>query len=460
MLSVESLIVKNGQSTLLGPISLEVPAGEALVIMGETGAGKSLIAQAILGALPKPLSVTGSISLSGTSLESLDRKERELLWGTSIASLPQEPWRALSPLVRSYDQVFESHHHVAGLNAKAACQFTDKDFEKLNLQGAQRKRPGELSGGMGQRVAFAAALAGRAPVLLADEPTKGLDENRKAAVIDILKKIPDRQGSLIVITHDVSVAKSVGGKILVLRDGALVEEGDTKEVLSAPRHDYTRELIEADPSRWEKKAASTAIETFLELDKLVSGRDGSALTKPVDLKVTRGRRVAITGSSGKGKSTLLDTIANLISPISGSIVHHDELKSTDIQKIYQDPPAAFASRVSLKSSLNDVAKLHNVGWQTVEEYLKRLGIGLELLERRPNAVSGGELQRIAIARALIVKPKLILADEPTSRLDPITQKQTMDLLADVANENDTAILLVTHDSTLAENWTEETVSLD
>lgn len=197
----------------------------------------------------------------------------------------------------------------------------------------------------------------------------------------------------------------------------------------------------------------------LELKQLVAGRNGVALTQPLNLSVTAGRRVAITGSSGKGKSTLLDTIANIIEPVGGSIVRHTALSRTDIQKICQDPPAAFAPSVSLRNSLNDVAKLHNVSWSTIEPYLARLGVDLELLQRKPNAVSGGELQRVAIARALIVQPKLILADEPTSRLDPVTQRQTMDLLAEVAEENNTAVLLVTHDSTLAKSWTEETICL-
>jgi peptide/nickel transport system ATP-binding protein len=333
------------------------------------------------------------------------------------------------------------------------------NFKTLNLEGAHRKRPFQLSGGMGQRVAFAAALAGGAPVLLADEPTKGLDENRKETVVDVLKQVPNRQGALVVITHDVSVAKSIGGNILVLKDGVLVESGDTLSVLNSPRHEYTNQLIQADPSRWQAVTVTRSDRPVLELNRLVAGRNGVAMTNPLDLSITEGRRVAITGPSGKGKSTLLDTLANLIDPISGSIDRQASLRPTDIQKIYQDPPAAFAPSVTLKNSLNDVAKLHNVSWGAVDEYLSRLGINLGLLERRPNAVSGGELQRVAIARALIVRPKLILADEPTSRLDPVTQRQTLDLLAEVAIENNTAVLLVTHDSALAQNWTEEIICL-
>ena len=460
MLGVKSLVVNNGPTTLLGPISFDLPAGSALVIMGETGAGKSLIAQAVMGTIPVPLNVDGEISFDSTRIDQLSKKEIELLWGNHIASLPQEPWRALSPLARSYQQIYESHRYVAALDPGKAAQCTDADFESLNLQGAQNKRPGELSGGMGQRVAIAAALAAKARLLLADEPTKGLDEDRKEAVIDILKSVLHRQAGLVVITHDVSVAKSVGGKILVLKDGAVIEQGDTVDVLTHPVHDYTRELIDANPSRWDVTPTVEEGKPLLTLKKLVAGRGGKALTKPLDLYFSQGRRVAVTGPSGTGKSTLLDTIAEIIKPLSGSIERSAIIKQTDIQKIYQDPPAAFAPHVSLRNSLNDVAKLHDVSWQIVEEYLDQLGVSTDLLNRLPNAVSGGELQRIAIARALMVKPKLILADEPTSRLDPITQKHTMKLLADVANAHHTAVLLVTHDRTLAKKWTDETIFLD
>jgi len=312
---------------------------------------------------------------------------------------------------------------------------------------------------MGQRVAFAAALIGEAPVLLADEPTKGLDANRTDTVMELLKEIPAREGLLIVITHDASVAKHIGGDLLVLKDGDVVETGKTQTVLDAPQHDYTKTLIEADPKNWETAVMHQSSDKLISLEQLVAGRKGTAITPPVDIAFSAGKRIALTGPSGAGKSTLLDTVAGLLKPISGKVTPHTKFNPTDIQKIYQDPPAAFATKISLRKSLADVAKLHGVSWNSVVDMLIRLSIGLELLDRKPDEVSGGELQRIAIARALIVKPKLLLADEPTSRLDPITQKNTMTLLREVTSETGTAVFLVTHDDAIAEKWTSESLTI-
>jgi len=251
----------------------------------------------------------------------------------------------------------------------------------------------------------------------------------------------------------------MGGNLLVLKDGKVVESGDTHAVLSAPKNDYTKTLVEADPQHWVPVSAQTNFDELISLKQLVAGRAGAAITPAVDLSIAVGQRISITGPSGVGKSTLLDTVAGLIKPVSGSIKQHEKFSATDIQKIYQDPPAAFAPKISLKKSLKDVVKLHRASWTNVVEMLDQLGIVTNLLERKPDEVSGGELQRIAIARALILKPKLLLADEPTSRLDPITQKKTMTLLREITSETGTAVLLVTHNPIIAEKWTSKSLVL-
>jgi len=459
MLRVETLSVRYGRQMLIEPVSFEVLSGQSLVIMGETGAGKSLIASAIMGTLPRSMICKGSVWLGDNQIDQLSLRDRKQLWGRKLSLLPQEPWRSLDPLMRSFAQVYETHRYVADETRQASTTKTEQQFTRFDLTDAKHKRPWELSGGMGQRVSFCASLAGGARILLADEPTKGLDSSRIDTVIEHLQRVPASGGVLILITHDVAIAKRFDAKMMVMRDGYVIENGNTDRILRLPLRAYTNELIEANPEKWQKPPSAVKQETMLILNKLVVGRQSQAIIAPLDLTVFKGSRIAITGPSGIGKSTLLDTLAGLIKPVSGRFEKVAKFNATDIQKIYQDPPAAFAPTVSLKQNLLDVAKRHGVAWQIITDLLRRLNVGETLLDRRPDEVSGGELQRIAIARALAVKPKILLADEPTSRLDPLTQKHTMQLLAEVAADHDTAVLLVTHDRAIANQWAESTIAL-
>ncbi|MXW48227.1 MAG: ABC transporter ATP-binding protein [Gammaproteobacteria bacterium] len=458
-ISVEALRVFAGQNTLLGPIGFHVHEGGTLVIIGETGAGKSLAVQAILGTLHGNLRAEGQITINGLGVDSLKPKARASLWGKELTTLPQEPWRALDPLMRSRPQVHETHRFVTCLPKQAAGAATDRAFDSLSLHGAERHLPSTLSGGMAQRVAFAAATAGGAPILLADEPTKGLDTVLHAKVVSLLAQVPKAGGALVVITHDIAVARRLGGEVLILKDGHLVEQGPTRTVLVSPTACYTKALIDADPTRWPRSKPNRSDDSVLKVDSLCVARKGRVLINNFSLSLHAGERVAITGPSGIGKTTLLDTLAGLLKPARGNIRHATRLAPTGIQKLYQDPPAAFPARVNLSCSLRDVARIHGVAWARVADLLSRLGVHPAILDRRPDEVSGGELQRISIARALTVGPGILLADEPTSRLDPITQRDTMNLLANIANDEMIAIILVTHDSAIAEAWANRRITL-
>ena len=316
-LEIADLTVRAGSKPLLGPVSFTIPTGGTLVIMGETGAGKSLLAQAILGALPRGLSVTGKIALSGRQVDNLSPAERGKLWGREITLLPQEPWRALDPLMVSGSQVTETYRFVAGLEQEAARQAAIRDFDDLSMSSARRKRPGQLSGGMAQRAAFAAARAGGADLLLADEPTKGLDRPRAQAIVDLLKAVPKNGGALLAITHEVHVARDLGGTILILKDGAIVEQGETFDVLANPRSDYGKALLAADPASWTRPATATSEEEVLCAADLTLVRGGHCLFEGFDMSLAAGERIAITGPSGAGKTTLLDTLAGLLPPAQG-----------------------------------------------------------------------------------------------------------------------------------------------
>lgn len=459
VLEVQDLSVWFGEQRLVGPVSFAIEKGGVLVVMGETGAGKSLLAQAILGGLPKVLTARGKVMLEGRRIDNLPEAERSALWGRSVTMLPQEPWRALSPLKRAGEHVRETHALVAGRASGAARHAMQEDFAALGLAGAEPKLPGQLSGGMAQRVAFAAARAGGAPVLLADEPTKGLDAGRRDQVAGLLAGVVTDGGTVLAITHEIELARMLGGAAMILKDGSVVEEGSCAALLANPSSDYGRALLAADPSAWQAPPTVEPGVDVLRAEGLRIARGGKTLLDGFDLTLRAGERIALTGPSGSGKTSLLDSLAGLLSPHAGRVTRGASVGSTGIQKLYQDPPAAFPPHVALGTTLRDAARLHDVEWNRITTLLNRLGIGSDLLDRRPDAVSGGELQRIALARALSLSPAVLLADEPTSRLDPITQRQTMMLIAEEAARDRIAVVLVTHDLLVASSWAQRTIAI-
>jgi len=458
-IEVQDLSIFAGQQRLLGPVSFKVNTAETLVIMGETGAGKSLIAQAIIGTLPESLHMKGTIRHNGRQIDTLPATQRSHLWGREITMLPQEPWQALDPLMICGRQVAETHQYVAGLSRNEARRQTAQDLSKLGLAEAERRLPGTLSGGMAQRFAFATATAGNAPVLLADEPTKGLDSNRQDQIVALLRDVPKNRGTLIAITHDCAVAAALGGELLVLKDGQIVEQGITQEVLANPQAGYTKQLLGSDPAAWPKSPSGNGGKTLLCAHNLCVGRANIPLVEDLSLNVKAGERIAVCGPSGVGKTSLLDTLAGLLKPLRGRVERATDLGPHAVQKLYQDPPTAFPPHMTLARNLQDVAGQHGVAWERVLEHVGDLGLHPALLERKPDSVSGGELQRISIARALIVKPKVLLADEPTSRLDPVTQRDTLELIEKTSRANNIAIVLVTHSRQIADNWADRSINL-
>lgn len=199
---------------------------------------------------------------------------------------------------------------------------------------------------------------------------------------------------------------------------------------------------------------------MLSAENLSVYRGNKCLLKHFNLELHTRERIAITGPSGVGKTSLLDVLAGIRSPEQGYIKRSNTVTQTGIQKLYQDPPAAFPNKVPLGKSLRDVARLHGIDWSVVSGYLSQLGIDESLLQRYPDSVSGGELQRISLARALTPKPSILLADEPTSRLDPITQRETLTMIADIANERGIAVVLVTHDLDIATKWADRLYRLE
>jgi len=460
-LEVRNLSVQAGATAVVRDASLQLDASQKYTLLGETGSGKSLLAQAIMGNLPAGLSSSGSIAVFGETSAADEPMKRQRLWGHSLALLPQEPWLALDPTMRALSQVAETYQKVGRVpdGVKGARRRASADFSSLGLAGAERKLPGALSGGMAQRTAFAVVRAGGARLLIVDEPTKGLDAGLRDGVVSMLKQVADNGGAVLTITHDVAAARLLGGTIGIMLDGEIVEQGPADQVLAQPRHDYTRRLLAADPESWAPRTQPAPGPPVLTAKGLSKRFGEQQLFADLDIEIASGGRVAVVGPSGSGKTTLGGMLLGVVPPDSGSVSRRPDVPAWKYQKLYQDPIAAFAPRVRLRTSLRDLVSRHGLQWADVEKWMERTRLRASLLDRLPDQVSSGELQRIALVRVLLLKPVLLVADEPTSRLDPITQQETIYLLAECLADLGCALVLVTHDAAIAGNIASRVLTL-
>lgn len=449
----------DSQAMLVQPVSLTLRPGHAVTLLGETGSGKSLLAQALIGTLPETLVAEGEVLLNGVSQLAQPPAVRRALWGRTVAVLPQEPWLALDPTMRAGAQVMETRWLVGGQPRRRAWQAAREALRSLDVLAAEPRLPGQLSGGMAQRVAFAAAHTGDAPLLVADEPTKGLDASRRDQVAALLGQHVQAGGALLTITHDPAVARALGGTVLVMRDGAVVEQGPAADVLSHPAHAFTQALLAADPAGWPCREGSRPPgPPVLSAREVAVARGGRVLFSGLSLELAAGEVVGLSGPSGCGKSTFGDVCLGLLSPAAGT-VERPAVAPYRWQKLYQDPPAAFPPKVRLGTALRDVVRRHRCDPAEIPPLLRRLGLDAALLDRLPSQVSGGELQRLALLRVLLLKPVFLFADEPTSRLDLLTQQETIGLLTAAARDQGCAVLLVSHDRALLDRVCDRVVTL-
>ncbi len=460
LIKTQQLSVYVGDKCLLSPVSVQLQAGERLTILGQTGSGKSLLAQAIMGNLPKDLSSRGEVQLFG---QSVNTKQRQALWGKQLSILPQEPWNSLDPLMSSKKQLAKTYQLVVGQSKLESKHSAEQTLMLQGLQASGDKRVDQLSGGMAQRVAISCAMASGAPVLLADEPTKGLDVSRRDAVVQQLLS-QSEQGGLITITHDVAVARQIGGRMMVMKEGELLEEGDAQAILNNPQHKYTQALIGADPVNWPQPLSQSGEKTVtaelvVSVKDLSIGRGNKTLIEQLNFDLRQGEVVGVVGDSGCGKSTLGDTLLGLNPVMSGGIQRHYRADQHRWQKLYQDPTAAVSHAVTLGKLLDDVVKRHNIDVNRIAPLMERLGLSPELLTRNASKVSGGELQRFCLLRVLLLDPVFLFADEPTSRLDPITTMEVSQLIVDMARESGCGVMLVSHDPALIEKRCDRVIHL-
>jgi peptide/nickel transport system ATP-binding protein len=452
-----------GGEALVDGASLSLPAGGCLCVIGQTGSGKSLVAQAVMGLLPTGLRAEGTVAVGPETFAAGDAKGLRGLWNRRTGLVPQEPAMALDPMARVGRQIGPAS---AGAVAAALAAL---DLAPVTLA----RYPFMLSGGMAQRVLVANARLSPAGLIVADEPTKGLDPDRVAGVLDLLRGLRAAGKALLVVTHDLAVARALGENgslIAVMRDAVIVETGPTEAVLAHPAHPYTRAWLAADPAHWAPCATC-----LLDGDVVLAAHGlsfsherGAPLFAGLHLHLRRGEVLAVTGPSGTGKTTLGNVLLGLMPPRNGEVLWQGVDPYAEpaaarrlrrrYQKLHQDPAAAFVPHRALGRQLYDVATTE--ARAALPALLDRLRLRPTLLARRIAEISGGEAQRLALARLLLMEPAVIVADEPTSRLDPIVQRETILLLRDLVAERGLSVILVSHHAALVEAVADTVLALD
>ncbi|SFJ94259.1 peptide/nickel transport system ATP-binding protein [Marinilactibacillus piezotolerans] len=474
-----SIIFEQGDSSneVATDIHFEVSKGETLGIVGESGSGKSVTARSIMRLLPPNAqnNENSKIVFMGKDLTQLSEKEMRKIRGKDIGMIFQDPMTSLNPTMRIGDQITESIQFHQKLRKKAAKEEALNIMELVGIKDIEfryKQYPHEFSGGMRQRMMIAIALACNPALLIADEPTTALDVTIQAQILDLLKDIQKKFGtSIILITHDFGVVANMCDRVIVMKDGEIVESGTTKNIFDHPKHTYTKKLLEAVPNlQNEQKAFSNVnrskkpLLSIRNLQKHFDLGKGSVL-KAVDgvsFDIYEKETLGLVGESGSGKSTTGRTILRLHEATSGEVLYEgfnlnnltaSEMKDMrkHMQIIFQDPYASLDPRMKVVDIIGEALDVHKLAenkqdrFNKVIDLLELVGLDPSFAMRYPHEFSGGQRQRIGIARALAVNPKFIVCDEPLSSLDASIQSQIVELLEDLQKKLGLTYMFIAHD---------------
>lgn len=483
LLTVDDLTVAFGsaeqRSEVVRNASLFIRPGEKLALVGESGSGKSVTALSILRLLDQAHYPSGSIRFQGRDLLSLPESALRGLRGRDIGMIFQEPMISLNPVYTIGDQLVETLILHEGLSNGQARERMVHLLERVGIAEPQKRfdaYPHMLSGGQRQRVMIAMALACHPKLLIADEPTTALDVTVQKQILELLDELQaDFNMAILLITHDLNMVRRFADRVCVMQQGEVVETAPVKQLFNEPRHSYTRKLLDSEP-QW--LLAEEDQEAMDGRDALLSGeairchfpiRTGFFRRKTgeiravddVSVELRPGETLGIVGESGSGKSTLGMCLLRL-QECDGRI-HFDGRVLSDLpmqqvrpmrkefQVVFQDPYSSLSPRMSIEQIVGEGLKLHYPGLtrvqrrERIEAVLEEVGLEPGMMFRYPHEFSGGQRQRIAIARAVVLEPKLILLDEPTSALDVSVQKQVLELLRRLQQRHRMSYLFISHD---------------
>jgi microcin C transport system ATP-binding protein len=474
LLRVDHLTVRFGNATVVDDVSFTIAPGEKFALVGESGSGKTVSALSMMRLLPDA-DISGKILFEDQEILKKSDAALRQLRGKDIAMIFQEPMTALNPLFTIGNQIAEVLMLHEGLSARAAAIRAVDLLAKTGIPEPARRAlsyPHQLSGGQRQRAMIAMALACKPKLLIADEPTTALDVTIQVQILELLNQLQsEEQMSVLMITHDLNLVKSFADRVGVMQQGRLIETADTNTLFSAPREAYTQRLLASHAKRMVGDISPDAnpllkaegVRCSFAIPQGWFRQKEFVAVDRMDISLAQGETLGIVGESGSGKSTLGMALLHLsVASTQGDIVFNGQRISAmeaaqlrplraQMQVVFQDPYASLSPRRTIEQIVGEGLALHKPHLspaqlrEAVGAGLQEVGLSPMMMSRYPHEFSGGQRQRIAIARALVLKPALILLDEPTSSLDVSVQYQVLELLAGLQQKYGMAYLFISHD---------------
>ena len=471
--------VEGGLVNAVNDISFDIMKGETLAIVGESGSGKSVTARTIMKMLPKNSSVgpKTNIFFKGVETGKFTDEQMRQIRGDSITMIFQEPLTSLNPLHKIGSQIIEvlrEHSNISKIQAQKRALELLNEVQIPQPEERLNQYPHQLSGGQRQRIMIAIAIANKPDLLIADEPTTALDVTIQSQILKLLKNLQKKYGmAIMLITHDLTVVRKTSDRICVMRYGKIVERGITEEVFSNPKHEYTKHLINSEPSgepdpfdeenkNYIIEGQKCTVKFVLKKGNFFNQKKSELIAvNNVDIKARYGETIGIVGESGSGKSTLGMSLIKLQEINSGKILFKDqEIQNYNTQKmkelrehmqiVFQDPFSSLNPRHTVKQIIGEGLEINRKDLSNedkdnlVIKTLEEVNLDESVLHRFPHEFSGGQRQRIAIARAIILNPEFILLDEPTSALDLSIQAQIIDLLRSLRRNHNLSYIFISH----------------